>query len=273
MYDPSHRPTLGDGEKVKYFSVDKAGNAEAVKTSRAASVPRVAADSRPPSIEVLAPREGAVYRQNAPVVVAFSCSDRDGKSDVRSCAGREGARPVANASRVDTATPGLHAFTVDASDQAGNRSTRTVHYRVRRAVAQLRLTTRASRRHVRIGHGVVYVLEVRNLGPDDATGVVLRDRLAGQMSLTSVRSPDGVTCKGHRLVVCRLGTIEVGGSTTVTLALRATRTGTATNRAGVSSRQSPATAQATRSTSRRPRAAANRSIITTKVLRARGPVA
>jgi VCBS repeat-containing protein len=38
VYNPASKPTLGDGEKIKYFSVDLAGNAESVKTSIAARV-------------------------------------------------------------------------------------------------------------------------------------------------------------------------------------------------------------------------------------------
>jgi len=37
-YDPAAKPVLADGEKIKYFSVDKVGEVEAVKTSAAAKV-------------------------------------------------------------------------------------------------------------------------------------------------------------------------------------------------------------------------------------------
>jgi len=37
-YDPAAKPVLADGEQIKYFSVDKVGGAEAVKTSAAAKV-------------------------------------------------------------------------------------------------------------------------------------------------------------------------------------------------------------------------------------------
>lgn len=43
VYDPNNKPTLGDGEKISYFAVDRAGNDEAVETSIAAQV-----DSVPP---------------------------------------------------------------------------------------------------------------------------------------------------------------------------------------------------------------------------------
>src|SRR5262249_2591233 len=37
VYAPAHKPVLGNGEKIRYFAVDNVGNAEAVKTSRAAA--------------------------------------------------------------------------------------------------------------------------------------------------------------------------------------------------------------------------------------------
>jgi hypothetical protein len=42
VYSPAAKPTLGDGERISYFSVDNAGNAEAVSTSPAAKVDTVA---------------------------------------------------------------------------------------------------------------------------------------------------------------------------------------------------------------------------------------
>jgi hypothetical protein len=45
VYDPASKPTLGDGERIKYFSTDRAGNAEAVKTSAAAKVDKLAPSS------------------------------------------------------------------------------------------------------------------------------------------------------------------------------------------------------------------------------------
>jgi lysophospholipase L1-like esterase len=44
VYDPASRPTLGDGESIKYFSTDQAGNSETVVSSPAARV-----DDQPPA--------------------------------------------------------------------------------------------------------------------------------------------------------------------------------------------------------------------------------
>jgi hypothetical protein len=38
VYNPAAKPNLADGERIKYFSTDNAGNAEAVKTSRVLAV-------------------------------------------------------------------------------------------------------------------------------------------------------------------------------------------------------------------------------------------
>jgi len=38
VYDPAHKPTLDDGQKISYFSVDARGNAETVHSSAAAKV-------------------------------------------------------------------------------------------------------------------------------------------------------------------------------------------------------------------------------------------
>ena len=52
VYDPNSKPVLQNGEKIKYFSTDKAGNAEAVQTSAAAQV-----DKQDPSSSASAPRD------------------------------------------------------------------------------------------------------------------------------------------------------------------------------------------------------------------------
>jgi hypothetical protein len=48
VYDPAHRPVLHNGERIKYFSTDTAGNSEAVKTSAAAKV--LPTNTGPPSL-------------------------------------------------------------------------------------------------------------------------------------------------------------------------------------------------------------------------------
>jgi hypothetical protein len=54
VYSSASKPTLSDGEKISYFSVDEAGNAEAVKTSDAAKV-----DTAAPVVTLASPADGA----------------------------------------------------------------------------------------------------------------------------------------------------------------------------------------------------------------------
>jgi type VI secretion system secreted protein VgrG len=82
-----------------------------------------ATSSGPPTIVVNSPTDGAHYRQGSSVPASYSCTDPG--SVVTSCSG-----PVASGSPIDTAVPGEHAFTVTASDQAGNTNSMTVHYTV-----------------------------------------------------------------------------------------------------------------------------------------------
>src|SRR5207244_7556478 len=42
LYDPAHKPSLANGERIKYFSTDAVGNAETVQTSPAAKVDKAA---------------------------------------------------------------------------------------------------------------------------------------------------------------------------------------------------------------------------------------
>jgi hypothetical protein len=80
-------------------------------------------DRRGPSISVVTPAAGGVYRRNAVVNASYDCSD-DG-SGVASCTGT-----VANGARVSTSSLGKRTFTVTATDQVGNRTSTTSTYTV-----------------------------------------------------------------------------------------------------------------------------------------------
>lgn len=69
VYDPAARPALADGQRIAYFSVDTAGNAETVRTSAAAKV------------DALAPRtvdDVPTTFADGPVRVALGASDTGG---------------------------------------------------------------------------------------------------------------------------------------------------------------------------------------------------
>jgi hypothetical protein len=99
---------------------DNAGNT----TSVTHTVQVVPLDVVPPSIDILAPLDGAVYLLDEEVWAHYSCSDGDG-TGVASCAG-----PVPVGGRVDTGSVGPHEFTVHATDNAGNAASATSRFSV-----------------------------------------------------------------------------------------------------------------------------------------------
>src|SRR5918912_3678443 len=69
VYDASEKPALGDGERIRYFSVDRAGNAEADHESAAAKV-----DEDAPATTDDVPSGW----KHAPVAVTLAASDSGG---------------------------------------------------------------------------------------------------------------------------------------------------------------------------------------------------
>jgi lysophospholipase L1-like esterase len=69
VYDPANKPTLSDGQRIRYFSTDAAGNAEAVRTSASAKV-----DSQPPATVDDVP----VASRNSEVTVTLAATDLGG---------------------------------------------------------------------------------------------------------------------------------------------------------------------------------------------------
>jgi hypothetical protein len=75
-------------------------------------------DTTPPEITIDSPSDGEEFVLGEDASASFSCDDDD--SGVASCDGSD----------LDTSTVGDHAFTVTASDNAGNTASKTHHYRV-----------------------------------------------------------------------------------------------------------------------------------------------
>lgn len=65
-YDPAAKPLLGDGERIRYFAVDEAGNAEGVRSSAPAMV-----DTEPPSSQANAPASTI----SPSIAVAYAATD------------------------------------------------------------------------------------------------------------------------------------------------------------------------------------------------------
>jgi hypothetical protein len=78
-------------------------------------------DTTPPSITINSPAP-VFYPTGAAISPAFGCDDPYGYSGVARCERTGGSGPI------DNTTPGWHPFTVTATDQAGNTTSKTVEY-------------------------------------------------------------------------------------------------------------------------------------------------
>jgi len=89
---------------------------------------------------------------------------------------------------------------------------------------------------VAAGTGLEYRLVVSNDGPSDARSVTLQDVLPQEVTFVSAESGQGTCTANNGIVVCDLGTLPAGESTTVTLAVAVSNTaaGTLVNMAEVS---------------------------------------
>lgn len=82
-------------------------------------------DETPPEITISSPVNGATYLLNQVVTASYSCTDPAPSSRIASCTGT-----IPSGQLLDTTHLGSHELTVTAEDGAGNRTTRTVAYRV-----------------------------------------------------------------------------------------------------------------------------------------------
>lgn len=80
-------------------------------------------DTTPPVVTITSPADGSTFVAGTAVTAGYGCEDDD--SGVATCDG-----PVADGAAVDTSAAGTYAFTVTATDAAGNSTTKTVHYSV-----------------------------------------------------------------------------------------------------------------------------------------------
>jgi hypothetical protein len=83
----------------------------------------VKVDTVAPKAAIAKPVNGATYALNKVVLASYTCSDAI--SGVNSCVGT-----VAEGAPINTSTPGVQTFSVVASDNAGNTSTRSITYTV-----------------------------------------------------------------------------------------------------------------------------------------------
>jgi len=80
-------------------------------------------DTAAPSVRITKPANGAIYKLNQKVLAAYKCAD--GISGVATCTGS-----VADGAAILTSVAGSQTFSVTASDDAGNTTTKSVTYSV-----------------------------------------------------------------------------------------------------------------------------------------------
>ena len=214
-----------------------------------------------PSISVSTPSDGAHYAQGSAVKAAYSCTDPDGAGDVKTCHG-----DVADGGSLDTSTVGAHSFSVQAEDWAGHGATKTIGYTVDAGpaspppgggggggsqqpgaggkgpvasrLADLTLSQRVSRRHLRVGQKVTFTLIARNHGPSRATHVVLSAVLPRSLKLVSVHRVHGVRCtRRARRLTCHATSIRSGATLRIRFVARAVRAGRSHLRLRVTARE------------------------------------
>lgn len=102
-------------------ATDNAGNDTSIVHSY--TVEQVG-DTEPPTITLTRPAEGALYTLDSVVKAGYACADTGG-SGLATCVGTR-----ANGANLPTGSIGNRTFSVTATDEAGNSTTRTVGYRI-----------------------------------------------------------------------------------------------------------------------------------------------
>lgn len=101
-----------------------------------------------------------------------------------------------------------------------------------RAQANVTVRIAASSQATAVGSNLTYTLTVRNLGPQRAQGVVVRDRLPARVTFVSAESSKGA-CSGTAVVSCFLGTMRAGAMQQIKIVVQTTEAGRIVNTATV----------------------------------------
>lgn len=114
--------------------------------------------------------------------------------------------------------------------------------------ADLAVYVNADKANAAVGDTLTYTVEVRNWGPREATNVTLTDVLPAQVEFVSVSSSappttrrlqDAVSCSGGATVVCHIGVLGFGSSSTTTIVTQVVAAGDAIDTATVSNPDQP----------------------------------
>jgi uncharacterized repeat protein (TIGR01451 family) len=105
----------------------------------------------------------------------------------------------------------------------------------------LSLTKSDSPDPVAVGGTLTYTIQVQNLGPGDASAVVVTDPLsASDVDFVSATATSGTCQHQANTVTCSLGQINAGAAATVTIVVKPKKAGTLSNTASVTSPQDSA---------------------------------
>jgi uncharacterized repeat protein (TIGR01451 family) len=105
-----------------------------------------------------------------------------------------------------------------------------------RAHANVAVRITAPSQATGVGSNLTYTLTVRNLGPQRAQGVVVRDRLPARVTFVSAAPTKG-TCSGTSAVSCTLGTLRAGAIRQIRIVVQTTAAGRIVNTARVTALQ------------------------------------
>jgi uncharacterized repeat protein (TIGR01451 family) len=151
------------------------------------------------------------------------------------------ARGQSKAVHIVSPTSPATCGNVDNTASASSSNGGTVHASSRVTVAcpvvDLAITKVDDPDPVLVGDRLTYTIGVRNNGPDTATNVVVTDSLPSDVTFVSASTAQGSCLGAQQVITCQLGTMPAGSSATITVIVEPTATGTITNTAVVSGRE------------------------------------
>jgi uncharacterized repeat protein (TIGR01451 family) len=99
----------------------------------------------------------------------------------------------------------------------------------------LALTKSDSADPVVVGDNFTYTIKVQNAGANDASGVIVTDKLPTQVDYVSSSTTAGSCAQTNDTVTCTLGQVNAGVTVTATIVVKTTKSGTASNTASLTS--------------------------------------